>query len=918
MARRPRIAGAFPGLDMAGVLPETRLATGAGQGAMVAAQEGASLAARIDSVLQRREAEDERRRERAEIEQARIEGEAAGEADPKAQRREGTSPAALQYNRSIAESGTRRLEIDFRAKADELALAHPSDPVGLRNALTAHRNGIASGLPEDIRSRFVQGSDLLMQPYFNQAGRNNHLAVADERIASFNDLSRQRFIQGQQLARQSIVDPAAAAALDRLTDTQRESLAALGPKHAFTWRGREYPADPTRAGALTVAEIERQFGGFRDGMLEATAMGQHYAGPRTLESVDAWENAMRGTQGVRRAPPPPGTLDPVYAAGVRALESPDGRTNPQSGAAGPYQIMPALRASYPPGTSDDEILRQFTEANRTTLRGQLGREPTQSELFLAHRLGAGAAAAVLKAPPGTALETVLAPIFDGSSAMRPSWAKVQEQNPYLRRAGTTDRLAAAIDAQWSNATAAHPPAEGLTDDQISRFAARMRADVAQRNAVHAIDLAQLRADGEAALARIGAGYDVGPTTFLDMARRAAELGDPRLAQRFTRQGEVQQVLLESRALPLPELQRAAAAAVERANADGADATSAVLADGYRNLVAQKQAALAADPLAYGARIHSASVGALGNLDFADRDGAMAGLARRTRQAARIAQMEGLPEVLPLTAPEIEGLKRHLGKVGPEAQAATLGMLQAALPQGQMNALMRKLATGDSTSQVFAVAAGIAQDDQGMARQILDGHALIRDAKMDVGTEQARRQVLLGLEVGNALRGAAAESIEQIMLGAAGLYASRIARTSGPAAAFDSSAFGKAVRDVAGEPLNWNGQSLLPPRRDIDQAGLNRIMAGLTDADLANATTTRLQPITADMVRRFGMLRSIGDGVVEVDFQQGTALAGDGRAFRLDLRALADRPAVAAPPARTPARSRVMPSGARRIEGWDDE
>ena len=93
--------------------------------------------------------------------------------------------------------------------------------------------------------------------------------------------------------------------------------------------------------------------------------------------------------------------------------------NPQSGAAGLYQFMPqtwaSARAAIPglPADPRDATPEQqtaatnwLTETNRGVLRTQLGREPTQGELGLAHAVGAAGARAYMSLPPDTPIEAL--------------------------------------------------------------------------------------------------------------------------------------------------------------------------------------------------------------------------------------------------------------------------------------------------------------------------------------------------------------------------------------------------------------------------------------------------------------------------------------------------------------------------------
>ena len=173
-------------------------------------------------------------------------------------------------------------------------------------------------------------------------------------------------------------------------------------------------------------------------------------------------------------------------------------------------------------------------------------------------------------------------------------------------------------------------------------------------------------------------------------------------------------------------------------------------------------------------------------------------------------------------------------------------------------------------------------------------------------------------LGSALAGAMPETVGMIREAAEALYAERAARAGKDGQPFDGARFREAVRAITGEPVRWNGQDLLPPRFGMTQGEFGQMMAGLTDADLPGARTLRGEPITAEMVRRHGRLTSVGDGLVTIAFATGTVLDDAGRALVLDLRPLADRPRPPVAPAREAPAQRVFPTGARRIEGFDDE
>jgi hypothetical protein len=903
--RRQRRQG-LPILDE-NTLPETGLDTGGGGANAIMARTGQALAAQLSGILDRRE----NYADQVAGEQATTEGMAAGTANPTA-RQDGESIRARSFNRAATEAGLRTLEIGVRDRLDEIARDHGSDPVKFNELAGAHVQGVRETLPPETQARFALTAEALLQPYRNQVRRNADSAAADERVATFNAAADRRTTTVQRLGAAAPVDPAAQQQLRAELNANAADLVNLGPRTAFTWLGRQYPADPTRAGALTLQQMHTAQRRLEDQATEATVMGIFNAGPRDLGWVETWrENTLRQPGMVR----PPAADAASYAAGVRALESPDGRANP-SGATGFYQIMPDTRAAYPPGTSDEAILAAETGRNRRTMAARLGREPTDAETFLAHRLGAAGALAVLTAPPGTPVRDALAPVFDGSGRGRPPVEKVLEQNPYLRRAPTTDQLVAQIGNDWARVAGGGADTSGqLRPDQVERLAGQMRAEIANRAAVSRGELADIRVQGTDLRTRLNAGLDVPAQAFIDLAARAETLGDQSLAASYRREAEVHSTLVAARAMPMADLMREAGRAAERAGQEGADGNSAMLAQGYARLVVAKQNALAADALAYGAQVHRAAVGTLAPLDFSSADAAEAGLRQRASQATRVAGIEGLETVLPLTAGEIAGLKASMNRAPPDTGAALLGALATALPTPQFNAVIAKIAT-EQDGHALAVAGAVYQRDPALAQQILDGRRLIAETKPDLGSPVARRAAFPA-GVATAMRDVAGDTVAQVTAAAEAAYVARQVRELGPNAPFDATRYATAVQAITGNAVSWNGSTLLPPRFNMPQADFGRIMGALTDADLATATSGRGQPITADMVRRHGMLRSVGDGVVEIDFRGGTVLGEGGAAFRLDLRPIADRPAPVQPPARAPAGSRTMPTGGRRIEGFDE-
>lgn len=210
----------------------------------------------------------------------------------------GTLPDRSKYGNSIAEQAwlrgaeegaLNRLEVDVRATVDRFSLDHASDVEGFAKAVDGYRNGLAQGVPESLRPQFDLQFDALTRPAFNEVRRRQSAAIADERLASFEAAGQSRLSAIQRNARVAEIDPDAAKALERDIAAHIESLAALGPKGAFEFRGRRFEADPSRAGALSVRDMETRAGRLDSEATENAVLGSWSRSPKSLDWIKAFE-----------------------------------------------------------------------------------------------------------------------------------------------------------------------------------------------------------------------------------------------------------------------------------------------------------------------------------------------------------------------------------------------------------------------------------------------------------------------------------------------------------------------------------------------------------------------------------------------------------------------------------------------------
>lgn len=442
---------------------------------------------------------------------------------------------------------------------------------------------------------------------------------------------------------------------------------------------------------------------------------------------------------------------------------------------------------------------------------------------------------------------------------------------------------------------------GLSESRRNRIVAQAAADLNRDDAVLRVQRDELRMDVEDATRRLSAGYEMQPDALAQMARRARDLGDTRTADRLDRLDQVQGTLTAAAGLPLPDLQARAQAADAAAKNEGADGISAELAQGYRRVIEAKARALQSDPLAYAARVHSRTVGPLAPIDWSNPDAAAEALRSRAGTARRLAAIEGVA-MPPVTAAEMASLKTVVQTGTPDQQVAMVGTLSRGLDAPALRAVLGELGKAEDM-RPFAAAAALSARDPMLARDVLAGAARIRETKPQLGTRQQQLAEMNHL-LGRALSGAQPETVAMIRDAAEAIYAERNGRMGKDGELFNASRFREAVEAVTGEPVRWNGQDLLPPRFGMSQSDFGATMAGLADEDLRGARTLRGEPITAEMVRRHGVLTSIGDGLVSVGFRTGTLIDEAGRTLVLDLRPVADRAASTPRPAAGTAVGRI--------------
>lgn len=230
---------------------------------------------------------------------ARREGREAGlqaGLDPEFRRRDGDS----EFDRAFNAAGTavylQGLEVEVSRRVTEVGESTRGDPVAMNDAF--------DGLADELRqSEPLQDPEILaaFEPMFarqrlgyqRQALRDEvsaqldaHRAMADNWIdVRSNAIVREAHVLGLD----ETADDALAGELDTLT----EQLVAFGPREAFEFRGETYEADPDRAGAYSLQQIETALSRVSSSVEQARIVGAFERLPGSLEARREFQAAFR-------------------------------------------------------------------------------------------------------------------------------------------------------------------------------------------------------------------------------------------------------------------------------------------------------------------------------------------------------------------------------------------------------------------------------------------------------------------------------------------------------------------------------------------------------------------------------------------------------------------------------------------------
>jgi hypothetical protein len=300
---------------------------------------------------------------------------------------------------------------------------------------------------------------------------------------------------------------------------------------------------------------------------------------------------------------------------------------------------------------------------------------------------------------------------------------------------------------------------------------------------------------------------------------------------------------------------------------------------------KKEAALREDPLSYISSIRGGPQ--LPVLDWSKPDAAATALTERQRISRAASGAFGVGPAPALTKPELDQLKATWTSADSGTRAQIVGTLSRSLDGDTRTATLEKIA-GDNP--VFAAAGMLYGQNPDLAVSVVRGTSYIDADKKILPPEKDIRQ-----EINDYLGSAVAsmpKSRDAIVQAATARYADLSAAAKDFSGTYDSGRMRRALQDVSGGVVAW-GQGtrlfgfagvpkVIPPKPGMDDAAFGKMMDGLTDADLAGATTGGGSPIKASEFHRLASLHDAGPGRYLVEIGGGVALGPDKKPFVLDL------------------------------------
>jgi hypothetical protein len=585
-----------------------------------------------------------------------------------------------------------------------------------------------------------------------------------------------------------------------------------------------------------------------------------------------------------------GVFDPSspsgYMARTRQIESAgnDSAGAETSSAKGRYQFTFGTWAKYGNGgnvmdpVAQEGAMQRLTADNYATLKGGLGRAPTEPEMYLAHQQGAGGALALLRNPNTPAGQVVSAQAISNNG-------------------GDPNAPASAFVQKWAakySGTAA-PSANGVpyTPEQVKQNPYLASAWIGQqaRDQQNQSQAAQIL--GPALEKQLSNGFMPSSTALANYAQLAQ--GDPGQAAHLEKLSSMVQGKIQSDvAMGMPPAQGQAFVNNVMQQAQGGSIHQQNIANEAQAAYQRGQAQLRDHPIE--AALNRGWIAQPPRpLNFDDPHDLGAAMIERSQAMTAIGAREGVRNLSAIPSSETDQWKGVM-ETGATQQKLNASAALSALPEAQRQATLSAIAQTGVEGQIVAKAGQVGQYSPQVAQDLMEGQALIKSGAADKlipadkELSPAFAKSFPVQDFGNpGLRASTLNS-------AKAYYVAQSAKSGDETGQFNADRWKQSIDAVTGGVVNFKGTSILSPVYGANEGYVRDAINRLSDTDLAGATDKEGNAITAKMLQRneFGVsgqwrLESHGDGQYRIfsggnDPTTRTYLKGaDGGAYLLDLR-----------------------------------
>ncbi|MBP2290716.1 hypothetical protein [Azospirillum rugosum] len=508
--------------------------------------------------------------------------------------------------------------------------------------------------------------------------------------------------------------------------------------------------------------------------------------------------------------------------------------------------------------SDQALSRRMVTAHAEDNRAGLAADglPTDDgAVYLAHFLGRGGAATVLKAPDDRPMEMLVS-------------ADVIKANPFLK-----DMTAGDI-RDWAAEKVSAAPA---LDPKLFSGVAKLAGE---------------RAHAQWSEVEAGLNQGIQPTrAAVETILKGATLAKDyplleRIATRLDRASTVEKLSGAT-----PQQQQAAVDVLDqRERAQGLSTEDGGMLIALRKLVDSTRDGLKRDPL--GLAVERGVIPALPPIPWNDPAGAAQALSARQRSAVVTREHYGVGTQSVIRPDELPAFKAAWDQGDAKARAGLVGTLARALDGDHLTATLEKVG---ADNPVFASAGLIYRQNPELGTSIISGQTYIDADKKILPPEKNIRQEA------NDFLGSAVytmpKSRDGIVRAATARYADLSVAAKDFSGAYDSGRMQQALRDVSGGVVSWGNPGgflgdmgiarspkIIPPKPYMTDSEFEKLIGALTDEDFSGAITAGGYPLKARDFRRFARLEDAGPGQYTVWLSSGSVkkVGSPDRPYVLDL------------------------------------